>query len=383
MRFAAAGIALLLLTSLGAGAWYALPRWCPALVIKYSPWVQPVLRANAQHRELTGRFRYSEFDLRFRHWGSGVLPYLHQVLFSHPDARMRSASMEAIEALGGRDEHDRVIDWTVISLTFAAIADPGNHVDEATRAALGHWLTDDEGADNLDAIEILWQVSRSLDQAHRAVLIARLPDPPGEYMRNPGLVGTYADFLTHPDPAVLLQAATRLRGMSSYTVFPANRRLLAWLFGYDPTGKPGTGLNDILRCQDDQSDVSGIITWLGRYAGMPVEQMHLAYACAILRNPTTVPALTATLTTADPGVRIHTLQALRDIGDAHALDAVIPLLGDADESVRCMAVWTIGRLRDQRVPELLRRALNDSDPLVAHAAERSLAEFLPPAPPAP
>ncbi len=376
MRLVATGIALLLVASLGTAAWFALPRWCPRMVIRYSPWLEPVLRAYG----FSGDSGYTDYEFveRFTKRGQGDLPYLHRVLFTHPDAAMRHASQDALNGLAGWSDTMSFSDPTVLVATFAALADDRRFPEIESVGGLEMWLTTDDG------VGALRSVYHSLDSEHRIVLLERLPDPSIQcwFTQYPNLVRCYIEFLADPEPLIRERAALVLRTMSLEGAFPDCFAIVQTLQPRPPDTH-ASALDDLVRSLAEPSDLSGIISWLGKSSGQPVAQMHLAYACAILRNSATVPALTATLTAADPGARIHALQALRDIGDAHALDAVISLLKDPDESVRCMAVWTIGRLRDPRVPELLKRALEDPDPLVARAAERSSSEFLAPASPAP
>lgn len=361
MRIAASGIALMLLASLGAGLWLVLPRWCPELVIRFSPWVEPVLRAHGfrDQNGLAGMY----FAFRFMDWGRPVQSYLHRTLFTHPDEAMCRAAFSALDDMDRHGDDTKVVEATFVALAYTT----------GGTGLLSDWERSDDG------VTALLAAYRSLDPEHQAELVRRLHGPELEdsYMRSPALVHCYLEFLDSPHPAVRAAALGNLSETSMESAFPDLFYVVRILHPESP-GTVASAYADLLRVLDEPSDVSGIISWLGKSSGQPDALMHLAYACALLCNPVTVPALATCLTSTDVSVRIHVLQALRNIGDARALDAVIPLLADLDESVRCMAVWTIGRLRDQRVPELLKKMLDDPDPLVVSAAEHSLAEFIPP-----
>lgn len=65
--------------------WFVLPYWAPGLVIRWSPWVEPVVRAGINHRN---HEEYSsDYAERFATWGPTAFPGLSRCLRGAPDIR--------------------------------------------------------------------------------------------------------------------------------------------------------------------------------------------------------------------------------------------------------------------------------------------------------
>jgi HEAT repeat protein len=63
----------------------------------------------------------------------------------------------------------------------------------------------------------------------------------------------------------------------------------------------------------------------------------------------------------DAGVRRAAAEALGEIGDPRAVDALLGALNDPDALLRCEAVVALGRIRDARAVPRLQVALRDED----------------------
>ncbi len=82
--------------------------------------------------------------------------------------------------------------------------------------------------------------------------------------------------------------------------------------------------------------------------------------------------LTEQTKSADVLVRQRAVAAVQWIEGPHAVDALIPALGDSNAKVRKTAAHALGYAGDQRAVEPLIALLKDSDPLVANTAAESL-----------
>lgn len=70
-------------------------------------------------------------------------------------------------------------------------------------------------------------------------------------------------------------------------------------------------------------------------------------------------------------------QVLGEIGDARAVEPLLPLLGDGERMVRKSAVLALGRLRDEKaLAPLQRTATTDREPGVRGAAEEAVVRIL-------
>ena len=86
----ALGLCLLLATFLVL--WFWLPVWAPATVIRYSPWVEPVVRTRAHW---TGDNRWTHPDNRFCAWGPSAYPTLSHLL--HGGTQLRQAALASYQ----------------------------------------------------------------------------------------------------------------------------------------------------------------------------------------------------------------------------------------------------------------------------------------------
>jgi HEAT repeat protein len=89
----------------------------------------------------------------------------------------------------------------------------------------------------------------------------------------------------------------------------------------------------------------------------------MARALGTINRPAAVAPLTAALASDDAQVRAASLAALRSIVGQRDAAAVVPLVGDADESVRAEAIWTLGTFRMTGAADALVVALK-GDPSV-------------------
>lgn len=108
--------------------WLFLPRWSPGIVVRWSPWVDPALRA-----VVDGGLRGSAFFERVRAWGRDYLPAC-AVALRDPRWEVRHAAVVALRTL---DEEVR--DDLVIFLP-TALADRDHRVQAAAiDVAAGLW----------------------------------------------------------------------------------------------------------------------------------------------------------------------------------------------------------------------------------------------------
>ena len=92
-------------------------------------------------------------------------------------------------------------------------------------------------------------------------------------------------------------------------------------------------------------------------------------------GPSAVPELIRALRDSDYRVRYVAACALRDLGDARAVEPLITALKDESEFVRYLAAWALGKLGDSRAVEPLIAALKDEDVKVRHRAAWQLGEL--------
>ncbi|MGD1992929.1 MAG: HEAT repeat domain-containing protein [Anaerolineae bacterium] len=77
----------------------------------------------------------------------------------------------------------------------------------------------------------------------------------------------------------------------------------------------------------------------------------------------------------DPSVRRSAAEALGEIGDAGAVEALSAALQDEDKGVRGRSAYALGRIGDHRALEPLQAALKDDDASVRTLARNSLAKL--------
>jgi len=75
------------------------------------------------------------------------------------------------------------------------------------------------------------------------------------------------------------------------------------------------------------------------------------------------------------GVQCAAANALGMLGDSKAVDPLISMLNDENESARHAAVVALGNIGGPRVIKPLRDACSDSDSLVRDKAKRTLKEL--------
>jgi HEAT repeat protein len=97
-----------------------------------------------------------------------------------------------------------------------------------------------------------------------------------------------------------------------------------------------------------------------------------------LRATSALEVVLAALKSASPFQRAGSALVLGGWGDPAYAQKIVPLLRDADPTVRESAATALGDLREEPMPavaDALRAVLSDSDPKVAAAAERSLQQI--------
>lgn len=124
---------LVALVAVAVASWLLLPRWCPAQVVRWSPWVDPAFRAVVADADC-----WSEWVDRVQAWGPAATPVLLRGL-SSPDvqARMRSSASIA-------ETRDR----RAVPALIAALDDSDGSVRDYAVHALGG-LRDPRGFDPL------------------------------------------------------------------------------------------------------------------------------------------------------------------------------------------------------------------------------------------
>jgi HEAT repeat protein len=105
----------------------------------------------------------------------------------------------------------------------------------------------------------------------------------------------------------------------------------------------------------------------------PAVRSEAAIRLGEARSKEAVDALVAVLNDSEETVRVNVIRALGDIGDPKAIAAISPFVADPLSPVRMAACQALGSLRDMRGVPALEKALYDQDELVRIVAARALA----------
>ena len=182
-------------------------------------------------------------------------------------------------------------------------------------------------------------------------------------------------LVDHPSAKVRDVAAWWLgrRGVNLEIVDEMNARLTV---GQDPVAARNAA--DVLA---GMRDIAGLQA-LGSYLAKPLDEesaRHAARAIGEIGHPKGVAALRVGMQSTIAGVRVASLQALRNIRAPEGqrapitADVVTSLLADADAGVRREAAYTLGWLRDKSsIAQLAPLATGDASPLVRKAAAWAL-----------
>jgi HEAT repeat protein len=112
----------------------------------------------------------------------------------------------------------------------------------------------------------------------------------------------------------------------------------------------------------------------------PVVQVAAAEALGQIEDPRAVQALLPMLKSSDAELRLAVAEALGQIEDARAVEALTAVVSDADPRVRRAAIEALGQLDDlKQAPKPLLAALQDPDPAIRDAAIESVGEIGDPA----
>ena len=95
-----------------------------------------------------------------------------------------------------------------------------------------------------------------------------------------------------------------------------------------------------------------------------VARRNAAWALGALDDNRAVPALTKTLSDAEPRVREQAAWALGALHAETAVPALITAVRDPDPRVRAQSAWALGAIGDPRALGAVLVALRDADPLV-------------------
>jgi hypothetical protein len=116
-----------LVPALFVAAWIWLPRFAPLFVIQYSPWIEPVLRADKFACEQIPGYHRNPLWGRLDGWGSGCVPGLIRCLSSN-DVSIRQSAADSFEGL--------IYDQRAIEPLRATLHDPNKFVRTTALNAL-------------------------------------------------------------------------------------------------------------------------------------------------------------------------------------------------------------------------------------------------------
>jgi HEAT repeat protein len=336
------GIAVGLLGVLALALWLLLPRWLPEVVIRWSPWVEPALRAVPWAKSYS-----DDFDARVDAWGGGCLPAFARALHSG-SVDVRCAAVRGLCRLAGRPDLRPV----VIPMLLAVLADRDRTVLLAALDGLGGLAADG-------------------DQPRISGLAQRL----GPFLRDDDpKVRQEAVFALSPDFAASGEGATDMP------------LLIATLTDERPEVRAATA--EVIAHVRDQRAAKIII------ATLDAPDARLRRAAVVAAGATQmsemVEPLGRLLATADPGTRAEILRAFESIGDYATVPFIIRASADPEREVRLLAVERLavfaelvaGRELDgkRELAEAIAAALRDGDAEVAAAAQAAATHLDPRAP---
>lgn len=276
--------------------WFFLPRSMPDVVIRWSPWVEPVLRAYVHAGSKSGY--YQLYQRRVDDWGAERMPELTQALRSG-NAGVRCEAISILDNLAYRAD----LRPTIIPLLLAALADPDRQVVISALGSLGG--------------------------------LAQDMDKPGI----PGLAQRFGQFLRSDDPEVREEAMFAMMlafqdGRADTTVMPL---LLATLLDERPEVRHAAA--EVVSKIEDHWSVRFIIATMG---GSDVRLRRAAVVAAgslqLSEMSEIIEALGRLYETADAETRIGILRAFENIGETPAISFLIRASVDPEREVRLLAV---------------------------------------------
>jgi HEAT repeat protein len=327
---------LILATLLGAAtavallaAWQLLPLLAPQLVIRRSPWIWPMIRAEAYEVEdRDGAPAGAAADeraslvqrLHEEEWLLAALPPLFAAL-EHPDRRVRRTAIKALEDLWDSDDEvrtelgrraiaERLLrvlddqDGEVFSHAFALLLGTSDAV--IAQGLLRH-LPRASGLTGEDGQQIEWVDPFDLSDRPHGMRVLRLVP----------LVAAVMPWLDSGDPG-LQRLACLVLGFSDD---PRALDLLVARLGQLDTPDERLGVDDAVaaglkECRDPRAAAA-----IGQALGDPLAGRRAAAlrATRLRKDPATLPLLVAMQDDPDPAVRIELARALA----AYPLEAVL------------------------------------------------------------
>jgi HEAT repeat protein len=299
--------------------WTFLPRWCPEWVARWSPWVDPALRAAAAARGNEALYLYYE---RLLEWGSGAAPRLERTLASGTAAERRVAAL-------GLGQISRLSPTSVAALV-AAMHDRDPQVRTAAVAVLDRHAAPELG---LEFIRMVRNDDGLLDEPNLGLSLRNLIVVDGLGVAR---IEELIAIAREPRPRVRERALNLLAGID----LPAAR--LAVVGALDDLDR-GVRRSAIDLCGSAQ----------------------LEWAVAPLKAMFDAPD--------DADLRMRVVRALGAIGAHAALPVIIRACSDPVVEVRRAAVASFGALHDGSRSEVLLQLARDTDAQVATLARQVMA----------
>ena len=320
------------LVTIATVLWLGLPRWAPDLVIKHSPFVDPVLRAMGTKLR-SGSIMYSAnteaFYDRVHDWDMAMVPGVMAALASS-DPSSRLAALIAWSRLSSRSDNrppPRLVD---------ALCWQAHNDQEGENRALAIY-----GLSDVVSPQVRHVLLAGLRDPHALVREAAASVCRDKKQQGPDILAAVAGVLSDPAPTV--------------------RRLAADIVGVGRDVRAVDALIAVLVAELNMGAASSQVCalgWIGdRRAIEPLLQIINRPAMSIPQA-----ALVA-----------EALQSLEQIDKAQAIPLWITALTHAHPRVRFSAVMRFGSLREPSAVPGLVRLLDDPDALIRAETVRSLA----------
>lgn len=241
------------------------------------------------------------------------------------------------------------------------------HAREGNVERLRDALASDSVAVRKRAVELLGELADEDDQATIDGLLRTATAD-----EDPGVRGAAVDALDEVGQEALEQLLTELTGGSGSEAEWVTARKFARALEAERAELRIAAANVLARL-DEPSTLPAVVDALSDPD--PRVRLRACHACGTFADPQAIPGLTGRLDD-EPRVRRAAANALGAVGTDRALDPLVDLLEDPDESLRRIAASALGNASNPKPVEPLARALGDESAIVRNAAVYSVIELL-------